>query len=227
MMSYLQGHTRPDMLMPVHQTGRFFNDTKLVHEQAITRIRQYLLGMKEKGIKYKIDQSNGLERYVDADFAGGWDITDPHNASNLMSRTGFVIKYANCLIYWKSKLQTEIALSTTKAEYIALSTALREAIPHLTVMEEINEVFPLMMNPPNFYCKVWEDNQSCIAMGTSQKFTSWTKHIELKYHHFKQYVKSGKIEIYYVHTELQQADILTKPVKIELFPKLCYMLMGW
>jgi hypothetical protein len=186
-----------------------------------------LLGRKEKGIKYKIDQSKGLECYVDADLAGGWDSTDPDNASNLMSRTGFVIKYADCLIYWKSKLQTEITLSTATTEYIALSTALREVIPLLTIMEEINEEFPLMMNPPNFYCKVWEDNQFCIAMTTSQKFTPQTKHIVLKYHHFKQYLESGKIQINYMHIEVQQADILRKPVKIELFPKLRYTLMGW
>ena len=222
-----RSHPTGHISMPVHQTARFSNDPKLVHEQAITRIGRYLLGTKEKGIRYKIDKSKGLECYVDADFAGGWDITDPHDASNLMSRTGFVIKYADCPIYWKSKLQTEIALSTAEAEYIALSTALREVIPLLTVMKEINEVFPLMMEPPNFYCKVWEDNQSCIAMATSQKFTPRTKHIALKYHHFKQYVESGQIQINYVHTELQQADILTKPVKIELFPKLRYMLMGW
>jgi hypothetical protein len=117
-----------------------------------------------------------------------------------MSKTGFVIKYADCPIYWKSKLQTEIALSTTEAEYVALSTTLREVIPLLTIMEEINEVFPLMMNPPFIYCKVWEDNQSCIPMMTSQKFTPRTKHIALKYHHFKQYVESGKIQINYVHT---------------------------
>jgi hypothetical protein len=173
------------------------NDPKLDHEQAITRIGQYLLGTKEKGIKYKINQSKGLECYANANFAGGWDNTDPDDASNLKSRTDFVIKYADCLIYWKSKLQTEIALSTTEAEYIALSTALMEVIPLLTVMEEINEVFPLMMNPLNFYCKVWEDNQSCIAMATSQKFLPQATHIMLKYHHFKQYVKSRKIQISY------------------------------
>ncbi len=84
-----------------------------------------------------------------------------------------------------------------------------------------------MMNPPNFYCKVWEDTQSCIVMATSQKFTPQTKHIALKNHNFKKYVELGGILINYIHTEMQQADILTKPVKIELFPKLCYMLMGW
>ena len=91
-LSYLQGHTQPDISIPVHQTARFCNNPKLHHEQAITRIGRYLLGRQEKGIKYKIDLSKGLECYADADFAGGWDQTDPHNASNLMLCAGFIIK---------------------------------------------------------------------------------------------------------------------------------------
>ncbi len=58
----------------------------------------------------------GIECYVDSDFAGGWNITTSADADNVMSRTGFVIP-----IYWASHLQTEIALSTAKAEYIAMS----------------------------------------------------------------------------------------------------------
>ena len=227
MLSYFQGHTRPDISMPVHQTARFCNDSKLSHEEAITRIGRYLLGSRDKGIKYKVDLAKGLECYVDADFAGGWDQNDPQDASNLFSRSGFVIKYADCPIYWSSKLQTEIVPSTAEAEYIALSSSLREVIPLMTVMDELNKVFPLLMEAPQFYCKVWEDNQSCIAMATSQKFTPRTKHIALKYHHFKRHVESGRIQINYIHTERQQADILTTPVWIDLFPKLCYMLMGW
>ena len=156
--------------MPVHQMACFCKDPKLSHEQAITRIGQYLLGTREKGIKYKIDLSKGLDCYFDADFAGEWDQTDPHNASNLMSRTDFFIKYADCPIYWSSKLQTKIALSTTEAEYIALSSALREVIPLMTVMDQLNKVFSLLMTAPQFFCNIWEDNQSCIAMATSQKF---------------------------------------------------------
>jgi hypothetical protein len=227
MLSYFQGHTRPDISMPVHQTARFCNDPKLCHEQAITRIGRYLLGSRDKGIKYMVDLSKGLECYVDADFAGGWDQNDPQDASNLFSRSGFVIKYADCPIYWSSKLQTEIVPSTAEAEYIALSSSLREVIPLMTVMDELNKVFPLLMEAPQFYCKVWEDNQSCIAMATSQKFTPRTKHIALKYHHFKGQDESGQIQINYIHTERQQADILTKPVRTDLFPKLRYMLMGW
>ena len=56
--------------------------------------------------------------YVDADFAGGWQEANADDADNVVSRTGMIIMYANCLIFWRSSLQTEIALSTAEAEYI-------------------------------------------------------------------------------------------------------------
>jgi hypothetical protein len=56
-----------------------------------------------------------IECYVDADFAGGWNMTTSADADNVMSCTGFVITYANSPIYWASHLQTEIDLSTANA----------------------------------------------------------------------------------------------------------------
>jgi hypothetical protein len=94
----------------------------------------------------------GIECYVDADFAGGWDITTSADADNVMSHTGFVITYANCHIYWVSCLQTEIALSTAEAEYmIAMSSALREVILLMTLMKELHTIFPVHINKPNFF----------------------------------------------------------------------------
>ena len=62
--------------------------------------------------------------------------------------------YANCPLTWCSKMQSEIALSTTESEYIALSQSLREVIPMIQLLKEINEVFPLYMPQPEIYCKV-------------------------------------------------------------------------
>ena len=107
-----------------------------------------------------------------------------------MSCTGFVITYANCPINWASHLQIEIALSTAKAEYIAMSSALRKVIPLMTLMKKLHTIFPVHINKPNFFCKVHEDNQSKIRMATSDRFTPQTKHIALKYHHFCSYVKN-------------------------------------
>ena len=67
-----------------------------------------------------------------------------------MSRTGMVIMYANCFIFWRSYLQMEITLSTAETDYIALSSAMRQVLPLMTMMEERNEVFPLLISKTNF-----------------------------------------------------------------------------
>ena len=135
--------------------------------------------------------------------------------------------FANCPILWVSRLQTEIALSTAEAEYIALSQALQDVIPLITLLTEINKVFPDHVKTPTFVCKVHEDNQSCITMATLQKFTPRTKHITLKYHHFCSHVKCGVIHISYCRTTEQKANLLTKPLADDLFFKLRYMLSRW
>ena len=94
-------------------------------------------------------------------------------------------------------------------------------------MEEIHNVIPMHISKPNFVCKVHEDNQSCIKMATGIKFSPRTKHIALKYHHFRSHVKSGRVEIQYRPTEEQLADLLTKPLSNEAFFTLRYMLWWW
>ena len=72
MMTYLQGNSRPEMSMAVHQTAHFCNNPMLSHEKAIKRLGQYLSHTRKEGIVYNPDTSKVLECYVDADFAGGW-----------------------------------------------------------------------------------------------------------------------------------------------------------
>ena len=89
--------------MAVHQTFRFSMNPMRSHELAIIRIVQYLVDNPDRGVIYTVDKSRGLEVYVDADFAGGWDTADSTNADNVISRTGFVIRYSGCPIIWSSK----------------------------------------------------------------------------------------------------------------------------
>jgi hypothetical protein len=183
--------------MATHQFAQFCQDPKLSHEQATTCLDRYFAHTKDEGIVYEADKSMGIECYVDADFAGGWNITTSVYTDNVISRTGFVITYANCPIYWASCLQTKIVLSTAKAEYIAMSSELRKVIPLMSLMKELHAFFLVHINKPNFFSKVHEDNQSTIRMVTSEKFTPQTKYIALKYHHFCSHVKNGHIEISY------------------------------
>ena len=213
--------------MATHQCARFNNKPKLCHERTVKRICKYLLGTMDKGIIFKPDTSKGLECHVDADFAGGWASGDTTNPEAVLSCTGFVISYAGCPIYWGSRVQTEIALSTTEAEYIALSVAMREVLPFLNLMEEMRNFLPVRDDEPKFFCKVWEDNRGCIKVAESPKFTPRTKHIALKYHHFRRFVSDGTVKIFPINTLEQTADIFTKPLDTPQFVYLRKKLCEW
>jgi hypothetical protein len=91
MLTYITGSIRPDIAMVVHQCARFSTNPMRSHEQAVMRIGRYLLSTRKKGMIYKPDSTKGIEVYVDADFAEGWDPADSMNADNIYSRTGYVI----------------------------------------------------------------------------------------------------------------------------------------
>jgi hypothetical protein len=148
------------------------------------RIGRYLCNNWEQGIVYKVDKLKGIEVYVDADFAGGWSSADADNADNALSRTNFVNCYANCPLVWCSKLQTEIALSTAEAEYIAVSHTLCDTILIQNLVKEVGCIFLLPDPITNSCFIVHEDNLSAISMAESLKLTPCTKHIAIKYHHF-------------------------------------------
>ena len=227
MLNYLTSTSRPELAMATHQAARFCLDPRLSHERAVHRVGKYLLGTRDKGVIFKPDHTKGLECFVDADFAGGWHKADANNADSVMSRTGYVLMYAGCPLTWCSKLQTEVALSTTEAEYIALSQALRDVIPLIQLLKEVNNIFPINMPQTEVHCKVWEDNNGCITLAQEQKFSPRTKHIAIKYHHFRQHIKNGTIKILPIDTKEQTADIFTKPLDEALFIYLRKKLCGW
>ena len=227
MLTYLQNTTRPDISMAVHQAARFCIDPKLSNERAVKRIGRYLSGNQDKGLIFKPDPSMGVECYVDADFAGGWAKADADNSENVLSRTGFVIFYGGCPLLWASRLQTEITLSTAEAEYVALSSAMREVIALMQLMNEIDAHLKLHNPTPKVFCDVYEDNESCISMATNRKFSPMTKHIAIKYHHFRKFVDDGVIKIHSIDTKEQTADIFTKPLDEKLFEHLRIKLCGW
>ena len=159
MLTYLARNTRPDIEYAVHQCARFQIDPKAAHENAVKRIGRYLLGSKDKGIIFtpNKDKISTIDCYVDADFAGNYTKETNQDPNSCKSRTGCVIKFGNCPITWFSRMQTEIALSTTEAEYIALSTAARELLPMRELMVEITTQLNLPQITPTIKCTLFED----------------------------------------------------------------------
>ncbi|KAI2494579.1 hypothetical protein MHU86_19949 [Fragilaria crotonensis] len=227
-LNFLEKSTRADISYAVHQCARFATFPKQSHADAVRCIVRYLIGTKEEGLI--LDPTNAsFDCFVDADFCGTWNPeTAEGDASTSKSRTGFVIKYAGCPIVWQSKLQTETALSTTEAEYIALSSSLREVISLMELLKEAKaHGIPNVNVEPRIHCKVFEDNSGALAMAQTPKMRPRTKHLNVKYHHFRNHVASGEITLHPVASEDQQADIYTKPLATVLFTKLRKAILGW
>jgi len=225
---YLEKSTRPDISCAVHQCARHCDNLKIQHTAAVKRIGRYLLGTKDKGLIMRPNQE-GMECWVDAAHASEWNNKTASNDPNTArSRMGCVITYAGCPMHWSSKMQTEIALSTTEAEYISLSQAMREVLPIIWLMEEArHQGIPVLNATPKIHCKVFEDNAGATEIANAPKMRPRTKHLNIKYHHFREEVKKGTISIYHTRTEEQIADIFTKPLLEQPFTKFREKMMGW
>ena len=128
---------------------------------------------------------------------------------------------------WTSKLQTEIALSTTESKYIALSQSMREVIPARCMLQEELQHFGSSLSKSLTHSTVFEDNNGALVLATAPKMNSRTKYIAVKYHHFQHHVEKGMIKIEKVESERQKADIFTKGLGPVKFPKIRKLLMGW
>ena len=174
-------------------------------------------------------QATGWFRvYVDTNFGGAWYKGAPKDdRSATRSRYGYIIMYAGMPLCWVSKLQTEIALSSTESEYIGISEATRQVIPIMELLQELKGAgFNIGSTTPIIRCKVFENNSGAMKMATVHKWRPRTKHIATKYHHFRDYVKRGQIVIEAISTENQPADILTKPVNETINNRHCHTIMG-
>jgi hypothetical protein len=175
--------------------------------------------------------------YVDADFTGMWHQDHAELCDCALSCTGYIITYCGCPMHWASKLQTDIALSTTEKDYIALSMAMRELLPlqHL-VMEiclngliatPLQDQFSITHTSTLCATTIYEDNASCITLAYSDGTKVCTKHISFKWHHFKDQLQSGAIPIMKFDTNLNWADILTKPLSKTKHQSLHKFIMEW
>ena len=228
-LNYLEKATRGDIAYAVHQCARFVADPKVEHGEAVRWLGRYLAGTKDKGTILRPDKSKELEIFVDASFCGDWCPDEAaKDRDTARSRHGYIINYAACPILWKSQLQTEIALSSTESEYTGLSYALRDGIPIMELLKEMKgHGFPINSPQARTHCRVFEDNSGALEMAKIHKYRPRTKHLNVRLHHFRDYVDREEISIHAINTLHQTADILTKPVNEETLLRHRLILLGW
>ena len=136
---------------------------------------------------------------------------------------------ANCPVVWKSKLQSQIATSSTHAEYIGLSSAMKDVIPLGNLLATVSKAVGLEDDhSTTFKTTVWEDNNGCRIIANLEPgwFTLASRWYDITLHRFRQCF-SDRLTVERIDTENQWEDIFTKPLKSEIFQKIPKLVMDW
>jgi hypothetical protein len=226
-LNHLERGSRSDIAYAVHQCARFSSNPRKEHGEAVKRIGRYLKGTRDRGFVMK-PTDDQFRVWADADFSGNWIREEStEDSSTARSRTGYIIAFLGCPILWKSQIQTEIALRSCESEYIALSQALRTAIPIMNLIQEMKDHrFHDNKSTPTVHCTLFEDNSGALTLAKAPAMRPRTKHINIKYHHFHSHVANGTIDLQAIRSENQPADILTKPLTESVFVLHRHAIMG-
>ena len=120
---------------------------------------------------------------------------------------------------WMSTKHTVVAISTVEAEFVAMLKACLMVIHFRNLFTSINQQQVQATN-------IFEDNQGAVSLSKGSKITPRTKHIDIKFHHVRSLVGKGVVDVKYVETDLQRADILTKSLGAVKFLKNRLLLLG-
>ena len=140
--------------------------------------------------------------------------TDGNQDDNRRSTTGWCFKYGGSVLSWKAQKQSTVATSTAEAEYIAAFEAAKEALYLRRILSELGEI------PTDERITLHEDSQACIKIATNPCLAERTKHFDIKYHWLRSQIKAKAIQLEYISTHDQIADILTKSLPFQQHEKL-------
>ena len=229
MLSYLSGHTRPELEFSMHKCGKYTHNPWAIHEAALKRTGQYLNNTKDKGIILTPTNDLKIDCFVDADFAGLWNQEEAIDPICVKLRTSILLTLGNVPLLWKSKLQTETALSTMESEYIALSQGMRELVSMRSLFDEVSRNLQIDTASTTRLSRVFEDNKACRKLASSimPKLTPRSKHIAVKYHWFREHLEALNIEILPIDTKEQLTDIFTKGLTQKEFENKQRLVCGW
>jgi hypothetical protein len=195
---------RSDLALAVSIASQFMANPGWEHWAFIQIVVQYCIGSADVSLVLHgwADDVLSLYGYSDSDYSGDEDTR--------RSRTGFAWYLNRSLISWVSKLQLSVSLSTAEAEYQALSAAAQEMVFIRTLLSEfgINFLKPIPL---------FSDNKACIAIAHNPVSHKYTKHIDIRMHFVRELITRGVLQVLYVETNNNVADIFTKPLSKQTF----------
>ena len=195
--------TRPDLAYAVGLVSRFMENPGRCHWSAVKWILRYLKGASDVCLNFKKSDKFEIEGFCDSDYSADLD--------RRRSIFGYVFKVGGNTVSWRSTLQHVVALSTTEAEYMALTEAAKERIWLKIFCSELgfkSEIFKLTC-----------DSHNAICLAKNPVHHDRTKHFEDKVHFIRDKVEDGSAKVQKIHTSLNPADMLTKSLPRNSFER--------
>nr|GEW82703.1 copia protein [Tanacetum cinerariifolium] len=186
--------SRPDIMFATCMCARYQENPNEHHVSAVKRIFRSLKGTINLGLWYPKDSDFDLTAYSDADHAG--------YHFNRKSTSGSVQFLGDKLVCWSSKKQNCVSISIAESEYVAVSSCCAQVLWMRTQLTD----YSFFYDKVPIYC----DSKSVIAISCNPVQHTRTKHIDVRYHFIKDHVEKGSIELYFVCTEYELADLFTK-----------------
>jgi hypothetical protein len=191
-------------MLSVCMCARFQANPKEIHLRAVKRNMGYLVYTPKFGLWYPNGSTFDIIGYSDADYAG--------YKIDRKSTSGTCQFLGRSLVSWASKKQNSVALSTAEVGYIVAG----HCCAQLLWMRQTLRDYGYRLNKVPLLC----DNESAIRMADNPIEHNRTKHINIRYHFLRDHQQNEDIEIAYVSTHNQLADIFTKPLDEKTFSKL-------
>ncbi|KAK8916316.1 hypothetical protein KSP39_PZI023164 [Platanthera zijinensis] len=203
-LMYAMVCTRPDIAQAVGVLSRYMAKPGKEHWNAVKRVFRYLRGTSNYSICYEGAETGrvlNVVGHVDSDWGGDLD--------SRKSTSGYVFTLFGGAVSWMSRRQGVVALSSTEAEYMALTHASKEAIWLGRLCGELSfEQGPV---------KPWCDSQRAIQLAKNPAFHARTKHIDIQFHFIREKVEKQVVQLEKVDTKENSSDFLTKAVPIAKF----------
>ena len=187
--------TRPDIAFVVQVLSQFMHSPKTSHMEAVIRVVKYIKGTVGLGLFMPSSKSSELTSYCDSDWAAC--------VESRRSVTGYVVKFGNAAISWKAKKQNTVSRSSAEAKFRSMATTVVEIVWLKGLFKELETEIRL---PIRLFC----DSKAAIQIATHPTFHERTKHFDIDCHIVREKILEGLIQIHYINTKDQPADLLTK-----------------
>jgi len=194
--------TRPDICFAVNRVCQYMHAPTDFHWVAVKRILRYLKGTASYGFHITRGTSFALHGFTDADWAGSID--------DRKSTGGYLVFFGQTPISWKSGKQRTVVRSSTEAEYKALAYGTTEVIWLQYLLTHLQ--VPSVSTPT-----IWYDNLGATYLSANPIFHAPTKHVEIDYHFVRDQVAKKEIQILFIPSRDQLADVFTKPLSVASF----------